>query len=282
MIAYTRRKPKYKELYTHLNTLESLVGMQRLKESIVSQIQFIMTNDGKTDDHYLNTCLLGPPGCGKTTVAEILFKIWSSLELFDEGTQFTIIRRSDLVGSYMGHTATKTMKLLTKLSGGVIFIDETYTLVSGDKDEYGKEALDQINSFLSEEKGKTVMIFAGYENEINDRIFDSNAGLRRRFGWTFTIEQYTADQLFEIFVRQLNKYNWKCDKSVRSLFHERYDQFQNAGGDTENIAFKAKLEFSKINWMKRNQPRLLTSEHVKPAMDDVLHSERDDFVNMYI
>lgn len=282
MIAYTRRKPKYKTLHANLNELNSLVGMRELKESIVSQIQFILTNDGKTDDHYLNTCLLGPPGCGKTTVAEILFKIWSSLELFEEGTQFTIIRRSDLVGSYMGHTATKTMKLLTKLSGGVIFIDETYTLVSGDKDEYGKEALDQINSFLSEEKGKTVMIFAGYVNEINERIFDSNAGLRRRFGWTFTIDRYTADQLFEIFVRQLQKYNWKCDKPVRSLFHERYDDFKNAGGDTENIAFKAKLEFSKRNWMKRNQVRLLTVEHVKPAMDDVLQSDSDDFVNMYI
>jgi len=282
MIAYTRSKSKYRELNKHLRTLDGLVGMEELKNAVVAQIQFILTNNGTTDQHFLNTVLQGPPGCGKTTVAEVLYNIWASLDMFGEGTEFTIVHRSDLVGSYMGHTSNKTMKLLNKLSGGVIFLDEAYSLVNGEKDEYGKECIDQINAFLSEEKGKTIMILAGYEEDLNERIFETNAGLRRRFGWHFTIQKYTADELFQIFLKQLKKYNWSCDKSARELFHTHYERFENAGGDTENIAFKAKLEYSKENWTKKKQSRCITKEHVHRAMCQTFVNKENDLVNMYI
>lgn len=284
MISYTRKKNRFKKLNKHLRRLNDLVGMETLKESIVSQIQFIMTNNGKMDEHYLNTVLQGPPGCGKTTAAEVLFNIWASLDIFDEDTEFTIVHRSDLVGTYMGHTASKTKKLLDKLSGSVIFIDEAYSLMNGEKDDYGKEALDQINAFLSEEKGKTIMILAGYEKELDERVFVSNPGLRRRFGWTFTIAPYTADELYRIFVSQLKQYNWKCEKGVKQLFHDNFDKFENAGGDTENIAFKAKLQYSREFWKKKTQSRCLTKEHVSKAMSETfVHKDSNkDYVNMYI
>lgn len=283
MIHHIRKKTKYKDLAHHLKALDAMVGMEELKQSVVSQIQFIICNDGKIDEHFLNTVLQGPPGCGKTTVAEILFNIWASLDIFDEATEFTIVHRSDLVGTYMGHTANKTMKLLTKLSGGVIFIDEAYSLMNGEKDDYGKEALDQINAFLSEEKGKTIMILAGYEKELDERVFESNPGLRRRFGWYFSIKPYNAEQLYKIFVKQLRKHKWFCDKNVKELFVENFDKFEHAGGDTENIAFKAKLAYCKDNWNKRKQNRRLTREHVKKAMSETfVHKEDTDYVNMYI
>lgn len=283
MIYYTRNKTKYKDLNRHLNTLNNMVGMEELKEAVVSQIQFILCNDGKIDEHFLNTVLQGPPGCGKTTVAEVLFNIWASLDLFDEGTEFTIVHRSDLVGTYMGQTATKTMKLLTKLSGGVIFIDEAYSLMNGEKDDYGKEALDQINAFLSEEKGKTIMILAGYEKDLDERVFDSNPGLRRRFGWHFSIKPYTADELYKIFVKQLKKHRWTCERNVKELFTTYFDRFEHAGGDTENIAFKAKLAYAKDNWNRRKQNRRLTKEHVEKAMEETLvHKEDTTYVNMYM
>lgn len=283
MIYYTKNKPKYKQLNKHLNTLNHMVGMQELKDSVVAQIQFIVCNDGKIDEHFLNTVLQGPPGCGKTTVAEILFNIWASLDLFDEGTEFTIIHRSDLVGTYMGHTATKTSKLLNKLSGGVIFIDEAYSLMNGDKDDYGKEALDQINAFLSEEKGKTIMILAGYEKELDERVFETNPGLRRRFGWYFSIKKYSAEELYNIFVKQLKKHRWSCDRKVKELFVNRFDEFEHSGGDTENIAFKAKLAYAKDNWNKRKQNRRLTKEHVERAMEETfVHKEDTSYVNMFM
>ena len=142
IIRYTRKKPRYTKLSKHLEQLDSLIGMEELKESIVAQIQFILTTNGKLDGHFLNTVLQGPPGTGKTTVAEILYNIWISLDLFDDDIEFTILHRSDFVGSYMGHTSNKTRKTLTKHAGGVIFIDEAYSLVNGEKDDYGKEVLD--------------------------------------------------------------------------------------------------------------------------------------------
>lgn len=282
MISYTRKRNKYKTLSKHLRKLNGMIGMETLKEAVVSQIQFIITNDGKLDEHFLNTVLLGPPGCGKTTVAEVLFNIWASLDFFDEDTEFSIVHRSDLVGTYMGHTANKTMKLLNKLSGGVIFVDEAYSLMNGDKDDYGKESLDQINAFLSEEKGKTIMIMAGYEDEMNDRIFTTNPGLRRRFGWFFTIEPYTAEQLFKIFLTQLKKHNWTCEPKAKELFVAHFDRFENSGGDTENIAFKAKLAYCKDNWNKKNKTRKLSVEHVKKAIEETLVHKEDNYNNMYI
>ena len=169
MIRYFKKKNI--PLHKHLCELEDFVGMETLKESIVNQIQFIMTNKGNLDGHFLNTVLQGAHGTGKTTVAEIIYNIWASLDIFQTDNDFSILHRSDFVGSYMGHTANKTKKLLQKHSGGVIFIDEAYSLNNGDKDDYGKEALDQLNSFISEEKGKTIIIIAGYQNELEQNFF---------------------------------------------------------------------------------------------------------------
>lgn len=269
-------------LSKHLKELHTMVGMQELKQAVVAQIQFIKCNNG-TDSHFLNTVLQGPPGCGKTSVAKILYNIWISLNIFHADTEFHIVHRSDLIGSFMGQTAQKTMKLLRKLSGGVIFIDEAYSLMNGEKDEYGKECLDTINSFLSEEKGKTIMILAGYAKDLKERVFSVNSGLERRFSWMFTIQKYTYQELYSIFVRQLKQHKWSCHHTCISLFKEHYQKFTYAGGDTENIAFKAKLEYSKDNWYKKKHGRRLSKVHVEKAILKIFDRHKEDvYKYMYI
>jgi len=282
IIRFTRRTKRFKELYTHLKTLDGLIGMEELKESIVSQIQFIITTGGKLDSHFLNTSLVGPPGTGKTTVAEILYNIWMSLGIFNDDMSFTILHRSDFVGSYMGHTANKTRKILNKYAGGVIFIDEAYSLMNGEKDEYGKECLDQLCAFMGEEKSNTIVIIAGYEDQINSQFFDANPGLKRRFGWTFSIKAYTYLELFQIFERQLKMCGWSVDKKAVSLFQEYFSKFKNAGGDTENICFQSKLQYSRENWMKKKQNKHLTFQHVHKAMKGYFREETTTEFNMYI
>tara|TARA_B100000214_G_scaffold359793_1_gene321570 strand:- start:554 stop:1453 length:900 start_codon:yes stop_codon:yes gene_type:complete len=282
ILRFTRKTKRFRELHKHLKTLDGLIGMDELKQSIVSQIQFIITTGGQMDSHFLNTTLIGPPGTGKTTVAEILYKIWMSLDIFNDDMPFTILHRSDFVGSYMGHTANKTRKILNKFAGGVIFIDEAYSLMNGDKDEYGKEALDQLCAFMGEEKANTIVIIAGYEDQINSQFFDANPGLKRRFGWTFNIKQYTADELFQIFKRQLKQCGWTVDKKAVDLFSEYFSKFKNAGGDTENICFQSKLEYSKENWMKKKQNKHLCVDHVHTAMERYFKEEVNTELNMYI
>lgn len=278
MIRYFKKKNH--RLHKHLCELEEFVGMETLKESIVNQIQFIMTNKGNLDGHFLNTVLQGAPGTGKTTVAEIIYNIWASLDIFQTENDFSILHRADFVGSYMGHTANKTKKLLQKHAGGVIFIDEAYSLNNGDKDDYGKEALDQLNSFLSEEKGKTIIIIAGYQNELEQNFFGVNPGLKRRFQWTFCIEKYSYDQLYDIFKLQLKKNNWKVE-DCKHLFKKHYHKFKFAGGDTNNIAFKAKLNYAKRKWKSRSNDRTLSTEDVEKALEEHL-KEKNKLNSMYM
>ena len=282
ILRFTRRNKRFKELHKHLKTLDGLIGMKDLKESIVSQIQFIITTGGQLDSHFLNTSLVGPPGTGKTTVAEILHKIWISLDIFNDDMPFTILHRSDFVGSYMGHTSNKTRKILNKYAGSVIFIDEAYSLMNGDKDEYGKEALDQLCAFMGEEKSNTIVIIAGYEDQINSQFFDANPGLKRRFGWHFSIKPYSHEELFQIFQRQLKLCGWSVDKKAEELFKIHFKSFKNAGGDTENICFQSKLNYSRDNWMKKRQSKHLSYKHVQNAMEAYFKEEPVEQFNMYI
>lgn len=267
LMTFVRRKNE--KLYDSLKELDNLIGMESLKNRIVEQIQFIILNKGSIDDHFLNTVLQGDPGTGKTSVAHILFKIWSSLDIFDKKTELNILHRSDFVGSYMGHTSSKTKKLLERYAGGVIFIDEAYSLSSSNRDDYGKEALDQLNSFISEQNGKTIVIIAGYEKELEKHFFGVNPGLKRRFQWKFSIDKYNAEELYQIFKFQLKKYNWDVEDTKR-LFEEYHDRFKYSGGDTLNIAFKAKLQYSKRNWKKQTIKKVLSYDDVKQAIQQHL------------
>ena len=110
------------------------------------------------------------------------------------------------------------------------------------------------------------MIIAGYEEDLQENFFGTNPGLNRRFGWYFTIHPYSADDLYNIFLRQLKQNKWTCEPSVHTLFVKHFDKFKNAGGDTDNIAFKSKLEYCKDNWNKNKQSRRLKYEHIEKVL----------------
>jgi stage V sporulation protein K len=287
IITYVKKIKRYKPLASKLKQLNNMIGMAEVKTAVVEQMMFLISNDGKTDGHFLNTVITGSPGCGKTSLAKILFEIWSTLDVFqkDDKMEFKVITRSDLIGSYMGHTATKTRKLLQKHSGGVIFIDEAYSLVSGERDDYGKECLDELTSFMSEQQDRTIIIIAGYENDLEEHFFQKNAGLRRRFNWTFNIKKYSHSDLYSIFKKQLHEHSWKLSNDCSEVFKDKYEMFVHSGGDTNNIAFKCKLQYSKRTWKKKNCDKIITKDDVEKAIEkhfkDV--NNDDNYVNnMYI
>ena len=147
----------------------------------------------------------------------------------------------------------KTQQVLDEAKGGVLFIDEAYSLGNNDgKDTYSKECIDTITSYLSENRGDFVCIIAGYKNDLERCFFKYNNGLERRFPWKYTLESYSVDELWQIFCKIVKDHDWKIDqilldnfKKIKYIFEKHKDEFTNNGGDMEILFQKAKLIHSK-------------------------------------
>jgi hypothetical protein len=160
----------------------------------------------------IHTVIEGPPGVGKTTLGYIIGEIYSNLDIIEQPKntnktnqlKFKIVKRSDLVAKYLGQTSHRTQEVINSILGGVLFIDEAYSLGNNDVDDsYSKECLDTLNQNLSEKKNQFLCIIAGYKNALEKNFFAYNEGLRRRFPFTYTIEEYTPNELKNIFLGML-------------------------------------------------------------------------------
>ncbi len=248
---------RLKSLLPELETLDKMIGMKELKKSITFQILYYLQDLGTND--MLHTVIQGPPGTGKTVIAQILAKIYLKLSFLDNDT-FKLAKRSDLVGEYLGQTAAKTQRLINKCIGGVLFIDEAYSLGNNEgRDSYSKECIDTIVANLAE-KRRFVCIIAGYKKELEECFFSVNPGLRRRFPWVYTIVKYTPTELSEIFEKQVKDGDWYIEHETRQklpkFFGDRKDYFPHFGGDTETLFAKVKIchsrrVFGKPRYMKK-------------------------------
>lgn len=230
--------------------LNSLIGMKKLKESIFSQIIYYLQNLNVKGSDYLHTALYGSPGCGKTTVAKIIGNIFSKLGVLSSKS-FNIATREDLIAGYLGQTALRTSIILNACLGGVLFIDEIYSLGEKEKkDSFSKECIDTINLFLSENKEDFMLVVAGYEKEVNECFFDVNPGLQRRFMWHHHIDPYTPSDLAEIFMSKVRDVKWTLDEKIdkewlSSFFVANEKKFSFAGGDIENFLTVCKIHHAK-------------------------------------
>jgi SpoVK/Ycf46/Vps4 family AAA+-type ATPase len=159
---------------------------------------------------------------------------------------FKVVKRSDMIAGYLGQSALKTQKLLDEVEGGVLFIDEAYSLGSEDgRDSFSKEVIDTLNQNLSEKKDSLLCIIAGYKDALDKCFFAQNEGLRRRFPFVYTIEKYTADELCQIFKKMVNDMGWNADSIPLKFFEDNYSLFTNMGGDIETLFFMTKIEHGK-------------------------------------
>jgi len=230
--------------------LNGMIGMGKLKSQIVDQILFFI--QGIDEKIMLHTVLEGPPGTGKTTVSYIMAKIYSKLGIFKK-VKFNIVKRADLISEYLGGTTIKTMETLDRCKNGVMLIDEAYSLGSqkGQDDMYSKECIDAINQYLTENVDKIVCIIAGYKKELDESFFSMNPGLKRRFPWTFTLENYTAEELSKIYFKQIEDKEWETtckEEEVSKLIKTKISLFDGNGGDINNIIEKAMIINTRKNF----------------------------------
>jgi len=231
-----------------LQDINNLIGMETLKQNILDQLlYFIQKLHTFSDGDYKHTVLCGPPGTGKTEVAKIMGKMYSKIGVLKNDV-FKKVTRSDLVAGYLGQTAIKTKKVLDSCIGGVLFIDEVYSLGknSDNIDNFSQECVDTICETLSDHKNDMMVIIAGYKNEINERFFSMNSGLKSRFIWNFNIDKYDYKELYQIFKKTVEDGKWFiCDEIKSGWFKDNYEYFENYGRDMEVLFTYSKIAYSR-------------------------------------
>ena len=201
--------------------LDSLIGLKSVKKEISSLINLLKINNirkerglttPKTSNHLV---FLGNPGTGKTTVARLIAKIYKQLGVLEKG-QLIEVDRSGLVAGYVGQTAIKTQEKINEAMGGVLFIDEAYSLAKGETD-FGQEAIDTLQKAMEDNRDDFVVIVAGYTKQMEAFLL-SNPGLKSRFNKSILFEDYTEKELLDIFNLFCHKYGlWLSEDATSYL-----------------------------------------------------------------
>jgi SpoVK/Ycf46/Vps4 family AAA+-type ATPase len=229
-----------------LQELNTMIGMNTIKQSILEQLLYFIQelHIGKKISEFKHTAIYGSPGTGKTEVAKIIGRMYSKLGILKNNI-FKKVTRNDLIAGYLGQTAIKTKKVIDECLGGVLFIDEAYSLGCADgNDSYSKECIDTICEALSDHKDDLMVIIAGYEEELNNTFFNLNKGLPSRFIWRFTMDSYDSKELLQIFKKMILEQEWLFTddmKLTEKWFQEKKENFMNYGRDMELL-----LTYSKI------------------------------------
>ncbi len=203
-------------LRSALATIHSMIGLGAIKTEIDELVKLVRfyKEIGKDirQSFSLHSVFTGNPGTGKTTIARLLAQIYKALGILERGN-LVECDRQDLVGGFVGQTAIKTNEVISRAMGGVLFIDEAYSLSEGGENDFGKEAVEAILKRMEDSRGEFVVIVAGYTENMK-RFLQSNPGLSSRFDRTMFFEDYNAEQLYEIALRMLQSNSIKPDEKA--------------------------------------------------------------------
>lgn len=281
---YTYHKAESISLENLLNELYEFIGLDNLKQSLVDFLTYLnFVNERrrkgiKTEEKLELHCLfLGNPGTGKTSVARLLGKILKSIGVLEHGHVIEV-DRAGLVGQYVGETAIKTNKIISEALGGILFIDEAYSLIkTNTSSDFGQEAIDTLLKRMEDYKGKFIVIAAGYPALMNDFI-ESNPGLKSRFTHTFIFDDYTPNQLVQIFKLFASKEEYELEKTaeeyllnkLEDIYKQRDETFGNARL-VRKIFSESKIQLSKRYQLVNETDRLQFSLN-KISLEDIINA----------
>ena len=233
-------KPDFDELMAQL---EELVGLEDVKKDIKNLVNLMKVrklreqNDLPVPPMSLHMVFMGNPGTGKTTVARIVSGLYAAIGVLEKG-QLVEVDRSGLVAGYVGQTALKTQEAIKKAIGGVLFIDEAYSLSSGGENDFGREAIETILKAMEDHRKELIVIVAGYTGPM-EKFLSSNPGLESRFNKYFFFPDYNGEQLMAIFRSQCKKNGYtlteESEKAAVALFTELYENRSDNFGNGRDV-----------------------------------------------
>ena len=256
-------KVLYADLLAELN---SLVGLNSIKEDVTNLIGLVRmqkireTKGLKSVPVSLHLVFTGNPGTGKTTIARILSGLYKEIGVLKKG-QLVEVDRSGLVAGYVGQTAIKTQEKINESIGGILFIDEAYTLAKEGND-YGQEAIDTLLKAMEDHRDEFVVIVAGYEEQMI-KFINSNPGLKSRFNKYFSFPDYSAEELIEIFDRMCQRYDYKLDEEAEQIAHLNIVEMEKNKGQFFANARDVRNYFESI--VTRQASRVASLENLSDA-----------------
>ena len=259
--------------------LAGYVGLTHIKEEVqdlinlVTVYQMRRAHDLPVSDLSLHMVFSGNPGTGKTMIARLMARIYKTLGIL-EGGHLVEVDRSALVAGYVGQTATKTMEVLEKAKGGVLFIDEAYTLSRGAENDFGQEAIDTMLKYMEDHRDELVVIVAGYD-DLMQKFIDSNPGLKSRFNKYIHFPDYTGEEMEKIFLLQCKSNGYVIEEAAQKLirdvldkmFEMRDDNFGN--GRTVRNTFEKIINCQATRLADANSAGLTDEELMKITLADV-------------
>ena len=266
-------------------SLADIVGLASVKGKVKELEQYTVfynkarALDLKIPASNMHMIFTGNPGCGKTTIARIMAKMLFDIGIIHEN-KLIEVERKDLVAEYIGQTAVKTSEVIQKAKGGVLFVDEAYSLVPNDNArDFGQEAIATLIKAMEDYKDDLVVIFAGYKDEMK-RFVDSNPGISSRIGYKFDFPDYNAEELTEIFKRKIEKSGFYLDAGV---FHEvkmlcSYFVKKKAFGNGRFV--DRLIQETLVNHAKNNPENLLLiTKNDLPSLEDLSHEHTEKGVS---
>ena len=259
--------------------LDTYIGLGEVKREVNNLINMATVFKRREEtglpnaDFSLHMVFTGNPGTGKTMIARLMARVYRSLGILSKG-QLVEVDRSGLVAGYVGQTAIKTSKVIEKALGGVLFIDEAYALNGKGDNDFGQEAIDTILKAMEDHRDDLVVIVAGY-TDLMDRFIHSNPGLESRFNRFLLFEDYTSDEMLDIFKMQCKKGCYQLSDGVEELVRD-YITEENGDPETFGNARGVRNIFEHILVAQNN--RLAAMETVTKedlmtlTQDDVLHA----------
>lgn len=261
-----------------LDELDALIGLEKVKSKVQDLIVYQKVQKMRRENNLhstkntLHLAFTGNPGTGKTTVARIVGRIYKRIGLLSKG-HFVEVSRTDLIAGYQGQTALKVKKVIEQAKGGVLFIDEAYSITENDhSDSYGRECLTELTKALEDYRDDLVVIVAGYTEPMN-KFFESNPGLKSRFNTFIEFDDYSSNELDEILYSMCKNNDYVLDDKAKEKIHVYFEQ-QTASKD-ENFA-NGRLVRNLYDDLVMNHARRVI-DIVSPTKDDLCKIMCDDF-----